>query len=81
MMLGDTNNQPVNRSSSDWVALSFDETLGDNNARSWIDAKKANPTHKKANGFGKNSEVTATPIIQKGLNCNKNKIDPTRVRT
>ena len=68
MMLGDTNSQPVSLSSSDWVAFSFNETLGDNKALSWIDAKKANPTHKKAVGFGKNSEETARPIIQKGLN-------------
>jgi reverse gyrase len=68
IMLGDTNNQPVRRSSSDWVAFSLSETLGDNNARNWIEAKKANPTHKKAVGFGKNSEETASPINQNGLN-------------
>jgi hypothetical protein len=52
MMLGETNSQPVRRSSSDWVAFSFLETLGDKSARSWIDEKNANPTAKKAKGFG-----------------------------
>ena len=34
MMLGDTNSQPVSLSSSDWVAFSFKDTLGDKSALS-----------------------------------------------
>ena len=80
-MLGETKSQPVRRSSSDWVAFSFIETLGDKSARSWIDAKKANPTAKNESGFGKNSDVTAIPRIKNGLNWTKKKSEPITVRT